>query len=104
MISRPSRIRAVLYAHCALMACVSVLAYLEVIAGRPASFRWLASSKPGQGVYLVLMWSAWCFPAILADLCHGRVRIPRMLLIILVDLILALLQFFIFMLMFPVRY
>jgi len=102
--SRLSPIRILFYSHCLLVVCLSGLAYREVMFEAPAAFKWVYSFTLGQLLYGVLALLSFTFPVAIAYKCSGRMSAWKGVPLVLVDLVLAFMQFSIMMLMLPVRY
>jgi hypothetical protein len=96
--------RAVLYAHCFLVVCISGLAYCEITWELPAVFKWLGTVGIGGWVYTLLIFSSYYFPAHLALETIGRTPAWRCVLLLVVDPLIAFLQFAILAIMLPVRF
>jgi hypothetical protein len=99
-----SPIRITLYSHCILVVCIAGLAYCEVMWERPAVFKWMNSFHVVQAVYGLLPFLSFIFPCVLAYMSGGRMPIWRSISLVLVDFVLACLQFAILMMMAPIRY
>jgi hypothetical protein len=92
--------------HCLLVVCIGVWAYCEITWDRPGVYKWLRIEGLGGAggfAYMLLMYSSYFFPACLALESIGQIPAWRCLLLLLVDLVLAVLQFAILAVMLPVR-